>query len=1462
MRFFMISDLHLEEQSDSIALAKYNINLLASKIRNEVYPNEDILFIVLGDVCNRGNKKGYEIAKGLLDNLIQNLSGFNVRFDFIPGNHDVVEGNLECFDNFIHTMGADYSYMQSAAVSREYGGVNFIFADSTLTRKHNEPGKLALDAIQLQIKDGMQNVLFCHHALTHRSEEDNHLCVTNGKIISAELRKMGIEFYFHSHTHACDITQTNDRVSEIGCGSISKNVKDMPGVVYNQFSVGGVRDGIIVGIDRWIATSDGNKEFAYESLYPQKKKFTDPEKIGKKKYDDVPKPHIVREIVLESKDSSFHENNWLEELVNKSIEIKNNDNKLKSTKKLTLEKVIGEKGRILLAGDAGDGKTIALKKLACDLYDTLYFPVFYYLKDYTGEEICNIILKDYINLNPNRLVLIFDGYDEIQEKYRQDFEGKLNAFLEEEPAVRVIISARKNFCKKTENSKSSTLRNFDIYNLKQIFDEDIIEYLSESEIEQVDFSKAVESSRVGEMIYTPFYLEGLTRIFLAEKTLPSKKDVMEKMIERRFLNDDEKFSNIVDLNEKKTEHFSCLEKVAFAMQLMHINQINNDEYQEIMGENQRKLIKPSGLFSFSNGVWEFAHNNFREYLAAKHLAKMPVEEALKYCCVENEVKPTWANTFGYILGLSDDAELKNWAVENACETLVKYNPDSIDKSERFEILKWVFEQYELNHTYSYEGVCSESELAEFACEIRGINYLIEKICIPANKISLHNALRILQHLPKTCGKQKSIRECLLIFCKGYPQNSSYDCRCAIHAICHLELYNSDVTKQLMNFFDKSEDDFIRTGMYEYLVYTNEQDNYVQFFLDGIRFIGRHDGKRIGNESWALVEGLKSMSSADSISLVLEWFYKSDNISLYEGDCIFRDLVSKCSKLYLGGNHKLFDILYECWIWAAKNARHKEASAVSKFFKDTNSYEKAVLKFVDSEGLKSFYNWAYLNSYPEIFDILEHLYKEDKLPDRNDFAEFVRCNCVGERYNKLARTIFEVEGKTLPELPPPVDYEKERRHASLEYLSCLFDIVKYRTLIDKLILETGNENITAEELGGKLINRDFNSAITKAQFAVRRRLLPQQQIKDFFKLVNWQEFLVDEIYSLIKNDNLQLNDIPKDVVIERVKTECINGLYDGAVSSDGSFSEHVCNVTRFLVLLNIPLPQSELSKLTAIPWFGFSNKDSGVKFKYLESKFSKNVLIKQLVDDVQNNLVDSHTLEHHIDYLRAAKCEDIADDAKEICLNQEQYEGLRCSAVKYLHDLFGSDYIECEILPHCDRDMVICIAQMFKDNSREDLKSAMEREYCRNPDTVLQAYLISFNSETALKDYLESVRKENSVPNADENIIGGTTGAISGVNDYKLIPLLEELAEIVLEPDFNDREIDSLSNSIYKAYVNCVKNNPQCVLRSVDNLLNISKTEKDFTFCKRLKKAVLDEAIKIQDAPSPLKDVKAILSGGK
>lgn len=1435
MKFFMISDLHLDNNDND--LAKENIMLLASKIRDEVSPNEAVLFVVLGDLIDKGQKNAFDSAEKYLNLLREELRDYKVKFEFIPGNHDLVDKKLDDFDNFIKKMGADYSFTVSTAVSKNYGGVNFIFANSTLTNDYNESGELDLGTIRSLIKDGMQNTLFCHHSLTHHSE-DEHNCVKDGKAISATLRKMGIDFCFHSHTHTCDITISGEQVPEIGCGSISKDVHDMP-EINNQFSVGGIRDGKIVGIERWVKTGDGKGRLAYEALFPKERKFMDPEKIGKKQYPNVSEPYIAREINQTDGDNSY----------------------LHPLQRMPLVDVLGEKGRIFLLGNAGDGKTIELQKLAHDLYETPFFPFLYFLKDYTDETIDDIIPKQYADLNPNRLVLIFDGYDEIQEKYRHNFKGKLNSYLGNNPSARVIVSARRNFCKMSSNGKSRTIRDFVEYEFAPISADKIKEYLSELKIDLGSFLSAAELSQVNGLVYNPFYLSGLARIFLANKMLPSKNLVMENIIERCFLRDDEKFSNN-DLNKIKFELFQCLEKVAFAMQLLCKNQITDDEYQQIIPKDQRELIERSGLFSRSNdNTWQFSHNNFREYLAAKHLAKMPIDQVLKYCCVGNEVKPSWANTFGYFIGISDDVELRDWAVNNACETLVKYDPESIDVSMHFEIFKSVFEKYEQNYIHSYEGLCSEGELACFACSTKGIDYLIKKIDFPVNRFSLHNALRIMQHLPDTRGKQTAMRDCLLKFCEGYPHNRSDDCRSAIHAICQQNLYNSNVTKKLMGLYNDCDNDFIRTGMYEYLVYTNEQDSYVQFFLDGIRFIGysRFNGRRIGNESWALLDGLKAMSSVQSISSVLAWFCTSENTDFYNNDEVFCTLAVKASNLYQEGGKQLFEVIYKCWIWALKLFRYKEIAAASNFFKETGGLENAVLRLISTANFENVYIRDLLNICPEIIDVLERLYRENHLPSKFDFSEFVIHNFGGKEYIRFSKIIYDVENKMLPELPPPVDFAKERKEASLEYLSYLFDKCSYKELIEKLFLEVGNDNITVGELKDNVKEHKYYLPLARVKFAVRRRLFPNQRVKDFFKIVDWLEFCVVEIRDLIRNESLELDNNQKGAIAKIVLEECKKGIFDKAFSKDGGLWENVCSTVQLAVMLEIPLNDIDLSKLTAIPWYAFSDKEDVKKYLYLEKTFSESALVTQVVKDVQSDSVDPNTLAKHIDYLRECHCNEIADSAREKCIQEDKDTELSRSAVKYLHDMFGSEYIGHEVLPYCSSDLMKCIAQMFDDIDQGELKSAMEKVYSQKYDTDIQAYLITFNCKSALEDYVEYVRNTKSVPQNDGNPIGGTTVAISCINDLDLVSLLEELIKIAFSPDFKDREYNSLSGSLYKAFENCAKTDYNRILSLIDDLSNYYKGEENIIYFCRLKNDILRENIENQDIPLSIGETSRIIS---
>lgn len=1428
MRFFMISDLHLNKHGSKIA--NDNFQALYTKIRQESSPDEQLLFIVLGDIIDKGDKEGYSSAENYFTTLMQELHAYRVKFEFIPGNHDLVENNLSYFDGFIRKMGADYSFSDNPVVAKEYSGVNLIFADSTLSRDYKAPGELDLEAIRSTIKKDKQNILFCHHALTHGSG-DVHNCIKNGISVGFELRNMGINYLFHSHTHTCEITLSNNTVFEIGCGSISQDIKDMS-LIYNQFSVGGIRDGKIVSIERWVKTKDGVSGFTYESLYPRQRKFADPETIGKKQYADTPKPHIERLITQNQ-----------------------NDNALNYNARVSLIKLLGENDRIFLLGDAGDGKTIELKKLAHDLYDTSYFPVYFSLRNYTGNEIKEIIPGAYCDLKPNRLVIILDGYDEIQEKYRNDFQGKLNVYMERNPSVRVVVSSRRNFCKASENSKSRTLQGFEEYVFSRITDNDIQKYLNELEIDSNAFYNAVRNARVDRMIHTPFYLDGLAMIYLKQNQLPSKNKVMEEIIRQRFINDDEKFINGRNLSNEKLELFRCLEKLAFAIQLMGTTQITDEEYQDIVPFEQRGLIKLSGLSSQINGSWLFTHNILREYLAAKCLVKMPYEKVLGYCCFDNCIKPSWLNTFGFVIGLSDDVQLKDWAIKYGGEALVKNYPDNLNNSERFEVFTRVFEKYEQNYINSYEGLCSEDELAEFACNIRGIEYLIQKINSPVSDYSLHNALRIMQHLPKNCGKKTAMRDCLVQFCEGYPHFKPYNYRCAIHAICSQNLSVPDITKQLMTIFGTSENDYIRTGMYEYLVHTNEQDNYVDYFLDGIRFVHYRlnlRDSRIGNESWALIEGLNAMSTAESISKVLIWFCDSENPDFYKYDEVFGTLVSKCSKLYKEGNHELFNVLYKCWLKSALHYRHKEVSAVSDFFRETDTYADVVLRLIGSDTSQGLYLVSVFESCPEIMVTMEHLYIEDKLPDSSVFAEFVKKYCRRAEYERFSKTIYNIEGKALPKLEPLVDYEQKEYETSCEYLSCLLDQGKYRKLIDALLTKAGDIDITVNRVSEVLTTSDYNSTLQKTIFSIARYSDSSWLVKDFFTYIRWRKFVLDEVYFIIKNDSVQLDESQKSAIIKMILDECAHGISDKAVS------EHIYIVIRLLVIFDIALPQTELSMLTKIPWCDFSDSEEK-KFAYLERKYTRQPVIEQVVRDVKNGSYDQEILAHHIDYLRESGCEDIVDEAREICLQNSDNWSLRQSAIKYLYALFGHEYIEYEVLPNCDTDMIISIAQIVTDISRKELKSAMEKLYFVNHDTGLQRYLISFSSKIALEDYLKSIRITNSVVKTDGSVFEGTTEAISCITDPELIPLLEELWKITFNPGFEDREFNGLSSNLYKAYVNCANTYSDCVVKSIDTLLKCSKSVNDRIYCHRLKNEVVSEAIKTNDKALPIWEVKQILS---
>ena len=83
-------------------------------------------------------------------------------------------------------------------------------------------------------------------------------------------------------------------------------------------------------------------------------------------------------------------------------------------------------GKIVLLGEAGCGKSVALKQLAAMAYETEYFPLFINLCSYTGETIESLINEAYPEIDYEKVFLILDAFDEIGSENKSPFAKKLN----------------------------------------------------------------------------------------------------------------------------------------------------------------------------------------------------------------------------------------------------------------------------------------------------------------------------------------------------------------------------------------------------------------------------------------------------------------------------------------------------------------------------------------------------------------------------------------------------------------------------------------------------------------------------------------------------------------------------------------------------------------------------------------------------------------------------------------------------------------------------------------------------------------------------------------------------------------------------------------------------------------------------------------------------------------------------
>lgn len=1449
MRFYILSDLHLSAEVDKSKVENC-LKKLCSEIRKTTDISETVLFIILGDIIAKGSKLSFETAQDSLSLILNELKEYSVKFEFVPGNHDIEKDDktLCLFDQFISAYGSSHAYENASTYSAVYDGVNFIFSDSNLSRDHSAPGRLDLSAIRANLKPRLTNVLVCHHAISH-GQGDPHDTIEDGAAVLKKLNELNISFLFHGHVHRSDITIPDKGLVEIGFGTLFGDVSWM-NAVFHQFSVGYIQEGRITLIQRWVDTNDGHNHFAEEDLYPKPRVFADPNSIGRISYEAVDNymPRMVS--AYESADHSS-----LDQLLGKA-------------KSITLQEAVIKHKKVLMLCDAGMGKSIELANLANKLSDRFH-TCLYSLADYTGQDICDILPTEYRQLSSNRLMLLFDGYDELGSNMREIFKRKLRVFIQNFTAANIVISSRSNFCGNEDSNKSKTFPGFNIFVLEKLSAEDVKSYLTRHDIDATQFWNCALAKRVYDLVFNPFYLVRLAELYAREHNLPAKNDLMDTLIAETFDLDQLKFS--CGLEDHYVELFSILERLAFAMQLMHKQRFDDrNEFQELFSFEERELIKKSGLLKRARDGWLFLHNNFREYLAARFLSKLPHDIAVSVFSDEiGNVKPSWVNTLGYLTGFDLEWNLFAWLIEKSPSALVKFESDRLDSELRVEVFKRIFGKYETLHLYFNDDLCDEAELAHFTNSSEILIFLLERIETPQNLASQYMAVNILRHYPLLFGKNTLVRECLVKCCEKYPQTHKSICRLAMLALCQHTLQTPETTRRLMDHLGEVTEDYVRLGLYEYLLETGEHNTYVEYFLAGIQFIdynaNDNDDPRIGNELFELIQGLKSMNTVDSVTCALKWLANEEDLNFFNSDEVVESLINSTIDLYQSGQTDMFSVVVSCYIESAKKWNHQISHAAIRFFLATGRlHEAAIIAAAAFEDEP--YRMADLISADHT--VIEHLkaaYIDGNLKSHHTFREIViRFVQNEQQYKEYATLIKDTDGVDLPEFKHPIDYNALKKRSAQEYFDILFDAENRNKLFNNLLEAIDDPEITAKQLLEIDLNVDYNSAIGRLRTALYH-YGPNIKVSEFFIHVNLDEFILwSASQYLAKNSTVIPSQYQRDTLTSIIERLLKTRSFENSVMyyPDGlSLRPLVPELLSLIQYLDYPLPEDTLLCLSELPAYIFDKDNDKTKYVYLMDKIPMEKLKARLIQNVDAMRVKNMVLKDHIEFFESQKDSALAEYALGICKEGDTY--LRYTAWRYLYYTLGAEYLSDEILPIADGDLLIEINGMCKDIPKDKLKEAMEREYNVTSSMQLQAHLITLGSEIAVKDYVSKVSAEKHPPEGKGINFDGPTAAISTLTDPSFLPWLEKLIVVVFAPDFIDCSWKTLRDSLSKALVNC---SAAAYNETIELLIkyrpSADENETNFRFCNYTIEDIEHSRKMAFDAPNTFVETKKLLNDWK
>lgn len=1063
---------------------------------------------------------------------------------------------------------------------------------------------------------------------------------------------------------------------------------------------------------------------------------------------------------------------------------------------------------VVLLSDAGVGKTTELKQLAYHYSrNRLYYPILVYLNKYTNKSISEHFPKYWELIPEEKLIILLDGFDEIESKNKSDAIREIELFTENHPNICIVISCRTNFYKIEDENifGMSTLNGFTSYILLDLENKEIKKYVNDKlDFKSTYFFDSIYEKNLYPLLRSPFYLINLVQLYTKNNNLPKNKaEIFKNLLELRINLDITHYQTTKQLEKEKINVMKNLEYVALAMECLGRNYIYNEELEEILPDSSSRELLEYCTTWIKQGTdkvtWQFEHNNFQEYLAAKKLANYPLEVIKGLVSSGSEPKKIslfWINTLSFLVSIYDADDLQKWILSVQPELFVNFEHIKISKSERIRIFKEIFESYEEKEIWIPFGKFRTDELARFGQSDEITDYLLNKTENGAHFTTIGTAIELLCEIKDIpIEKEDRIKDILIeraleTSYEGIVQNYALECL-SVH-----KFDSKEIIDQILPSLRRSKDDNIRSGLYRLLCNSDFLNDYIDIFLEGVDCA--YSRKVFSSSEFKyLKEGFNKANSPESIKKIIEFFMEEpENLEkiYFDQEIGFLDNAAQAYK-------KDPSILESCMeLFKALLIEHeKQAQNFLSFFNNTNSRLQFFQKIYLERDVEK-YSYLILGTLADM-DCIEFYikeYEEKRITDAEIWRlqrslEFEK----KELYPQFNKLIVDKFGDKFA-LPPKKDYEKMKIQGVQRDIDLIFNKDLFLGEISRTFKISKKEKLTRSELS-HIELENFEDNISKLIIHLLRKIAGDNTVslEEAIEHVNglkWDDFATEKVYELsIRNENINFTQEQK----QHVSKWCLSHVHDVDFRKAVFKTDERVTTDRIARFLWYFLRKFDLSypENILLDMISFDSSDLGTEFvgiEYLERRLSPQEMKKRVFENLNEGIEYDFILENHIIFCKNHGIKQILQFTPYIIADKNRAYSTRKLALDVTVQM-SEDLSELEVILTKTIDGFKWeVLKILIDNDLNCEAFLLNTYNNGNENDKLQAsaYLMKSQNIKGLEFFIEWI-KENEKWFISES-------SLRSLHDFIFVPGLLKLLKMSYQENISQDSFHSLHNDVLEA----------------------------------------------------------------